>query len=280
MGRRRIVQVVHALGRVVTAYPDEVPADTRWEVPRELRRALGFVWWSNQPAATPVRLLHSAGTTYPENSSCATYQTVPNPPERITERNEPGVRVVDMTVIGIILGSLFGILAVLLVVTGVLAWKAKLPGNPVLGIRVPEVRKSQELWDMAHRVAGPLWVLSGVAWAIASLMAFAATGWMWLVVGLGVIGGLVFLGMGAGMGAHTVAMVDAKRKAQGEDAGGCSSCGEGGCGSAAEGAGDTCAPANEPVENDTPVNAPAIDFDALRRAAQAQNQAQTRASQD
>lgn len=201
------------------------------------------------------------------------YQAVPNPPERITGRNEPGVRVVDMTVIGIILGSLFGILAVLLVVTGVLAWKAKLPGNPVLGIRVPEVRKSQELWDMAHRVAGPLWVLSGVAWAIASLMAFAATGWMWLVVGLAVIGGLVFLGMGAGMGAHTVAMVDAKRKAEGADSGGCSSCGEGGCGSAAEGTTSTCAPADEPVENDTPLNAPAIDFDALRRAAQAQTQA-------
>ena len=65
-----------------------------------------------------------------------------------------------MTVIGIILGSLFGVLAVLLIVVGALGWAAKLPGNPVVGIRVPEVRKSQELWDMAHRVAGPLWVLS------------------------------------------------------------------------------------------------------------------------
>lgn len=178
---------------------------------------------------------------------------------------------VDMTVIGIILGSLFGILAVLLVVTGVLAWKAKLPGNPVLGIRVPEVRKSQELWDMAHRVAGPLWVLSGVAWAIASLMAFAATGWMWLVVGLAVIGGLVFLGMGAGMGAHTVAMVDAKRKAAGDSSeGACCSAdggGEGGCCSPA----DNGAPA--PVENTTALNAPAIDLDAVRRAAQAQSRA-------
>ncbi len=178
-----------------------------------------------------------------------------------------------MTVIGIILGSLFGILAVLLIVTGALAWKAKLPGNPVIGIRVPEVRKSRELWDMAHRVAGPLWVLSGVAWAIAALVSFAATGWMWLVVGLGIIGGLIFLGMGAGMGAHTVAMVDAKRKAQGEssDAGGCASCGEGGCGSAADGADSTATAANEPVENDTPVNAPKIDFDALRKVVQAQD---------
>lgn len=176
-----------------------------------------------------------------------------------------------MTVIGIILGSLFGILAVLLIVTGALAWTAKLPGNPAIGIRVPEVRKSQELWDMAHRVAGPLWVLSGVAWTIAALVSFAATGWMWLVVVLGVIGGLTFLGMGAGMGAHTVAMVDAKRKAQGESVdaeGGCCSSdnGEGGCCSTSEPAADA------PVVNTTPLNAPAIDLDAVRRAAQASQQ--------
>lgn len=177
-----------------------------------------------------------------------------------------------MTVIGIILGSLFGILAVLLIVAGALAWQAKLPGNPVIGIRVPEVRKSQELWDMAHRVAGPLWVLSGVAWAIASLVSFAASGWMWLVVALGVVGALTFLGMGAGMGAHTVAMVDAKRKAAGEASGegGCCSAdggGEGGCCSPS----DSAAPTS--VENSTPLNAPAIDLDAVRRAAQAQSQA-------
>ncbi|WJY93453.1 hypothetical protein CFAEC_13340 [Corynebacterium faecale] len=185
-----------------------------------------------------------------------------------------------MTVIGIILGSLFGILAVLLIVAGALAWTAKLPGNPVIGIRVPEVRKSQELWDMAHRVAGPLWVLSGVAWAIAALMSFAATGWMWLVVGLGVVGGLTFLGMGAGMGAHTVAMVDAKRKAQGEssdsEGGCCSSGGEGGCCSPSEQSepseSASQASANAPVNNATPLNAPAIDLDAVRKAAQAQTQ--------
>lgn len=116
-----------------------------------------------------------------------------------------------MTVIGIILGTLCGIIAVVLLVVGVLGWTAKLPGNPIFGIRVPEVRKSQDLWDMAHRVAGPLWALSGLVWAIAALVAFTAAGWMWLVVGMAILAGLVFLGMGAGMGAHTVAMVDAKR---------------------------------------------------------------------
>lgn len=181
-----------------------------------------------------------------------------------------------MTVIGIILGSLFGFLAVLLIVAGALAWTAKLPGNPVLGIRVPEVRKSQELWDMAHRVAGPLWVLSGVAWAIASLVSFTASGWLWLIVALGVVGALTFLGMGAGMGAHTVAMVDAKRKAAGEASGEGACCssdggGEGGCCSPADSPTDAT-PTNAPVENTTPLNAPAIDLDAVRRAAQVQSQ--------
>lgn len=116
-----------------------------------------------------------------------------------------------MTVIGIILGVLFGILALVLAVVGVLGWRSRLPGNPVFGIRVPEVRKSRDLWDMAHRVAGPLWVASAVAWAIAAIVSLNATGWMWLVVAFAAVAGVVFLGMGAGMGAHTVAMVDARR---------------------------------------------------------------------
>ena len=162
-----------------------------------------------------------------------------------------------MTVIGIILGSLFGVLAVLLIVGGALGWAAKLPGNPVVGIRVPEVRKSQELWDMAHRVAGPLWVLSGVSFVIASLVAFVASGWMWLVVALGVVAAIVFIGMGAGMAAHTVAMVDAKRSretpqapvsAEIEEAGGVT--------------------ITSPIINKTPLNAPKIDLDAVRRAAE------------
>ncbi|WP_080792089.1 SdpI family protein [Corynebacterium pacaense] len=119
-----------------------------------------------------------------------------------------------MTVIGIILGSLFGALAFLLIVTGVLAWTAKLPGNPAVGIRVPEVRKSQDLWEMAHRVAGPLWTLAGVSLGIASMIAFIAGSWMWIIVVAAVIASLVFIGMGAGMGAHTVAMVDAKRHSE------------------------------------------------------------------
>lgn len=161
-----------------------------------------------------------------------------------------------MTVIGIILGSLLGILAVLLIVVGALGWAAKLPGNPVFGIRVPEVRKSQEFWDVAHRVAGPLWVLSGVSFVIASLVAFAATGWMWLVVALAAVAGIVFIGMGAGMAAHTVAMLDAQRSretdapvsAEVEEAGGIT--------------------ITSPILNKTPLNAPKIDLDAVRRAAQ------------
>ncbi|BAU97381.1 hypothetical protein N24_3119 [Corynebacterium suranareeae] len=165
-----------------------------------------------------------------------------------------------MTVIGIILGSLFGIFAVLLIVVGALGWAAKLPGNPVVGIRVPEVRKSQEMWDMAHRVAGPLWVLSGVSFVIASLVAFVASGWMWLVVALGVVAGIVFIGMGAGMAAHTVAMVDAKRSRENPETP------EAPVSAEIEEAGGVTI--TSPILNKTPQNAPKIDLDAVRRAAQ------------
>ena len=75
-----------------------------------------------------------------------------------------------MTVIGVILV----VLAVALLVLGGLAWSRKLPGNGVVGLRVAEVRKSKELWEGAHHVAGPLWVVSGVAMAVGALVAFTA----------------------------------------------------------------------------------------------------------
>lgn len=174
-----------------------------------------------------------------------------------------------MTVIGIILGSLFGILAVLLIVVGGLGWAAKLPGNPVLGIRVPEVRKSQELWDMAHRVAGPLWVLSGVAFAISALMSFAASGWMWLIVALTAIAGIVFIGMGAGMAAHTVALVDAKRSQEGTDAP---------VSAEVEEAGGVTI--KSPILDKTPASAPKIDLDAVRKAAQSKQNPQQNPQQN
>lgn len=75
-----------------------------------------------------------------------------------------------------ILGTVLLILAIALLVIGVLAWRRKLPGNPVIGIRVAEVRKSQEIWEAAHQVAGPLWLVGGVALVFGGLVAFARKG--------------------------------------------------------------------------------------------------------
>lgn len=49
--------------------------------------------------------------------------------------------------------ALLLILAALFIIVGGLGWAGKLPGNGVIGIRVPEVRKTKELWDTAHRLS-------------------------------------------------------------------------------------------------------------------------------
>lgn len=144
-----------------------------------------------------------------------------------------------------VIGVILLVLAAALLILGGLAWSRKLPGNGIIGIRVPEVRKSRELWDAAHRVAGPLWVVGGISLLLSALLAFTATGWMWLIVVLLGLAAVVLLGMGAGTGARAVSILDP----QNQDAG-CSSCSDGGsCG---------CGGHAEP--------APEVDFDALRKA--------------
>lgn len=151
----------------------------------------------------------------------------------------------------IFLAAVLLILGVFLFVVGVLAATRKLPGNGIIGIRVPEVRKSRELWDTAHAVAGPTWIASGVSMLFAGMLSLTATGAMWIVVALAVVASLVLLGMGAGMGAHTVALIDAQHSESGCTSDSCD-CGSGGCGDAAA--------------SDVPV-----DVDAARRAATAQD---------
>ncbi len=144
-----------------------------------------------------------------------------------------------------VIGVILLVLAAALLILGGLAWSRKLPGNGIIGIRVPEVRKSRELWDAAHGVAGPLWVVGGVSLLLSSVLAFTATGWMWLIVVLLVLAAVVLLGMGAGTGARAVSILDARNQDDG-----CSSCGDGGsCG-----CGGHAGPA------------PEVDFEALRKA--------------
>nr|WP_120492759.1 SdpI family protein [Corynebacterium lactis] len=131
------------------------------------------------------------------------------------------------------------VVAICVAVVAGLAWSAKLPGNNWIGIRAPEARKSQENWDITHRVAGPPWAVSAVAFLGAAALGFLAvrpeaSGWLWLWFAVAVLGGLAMLGVGAAIGSHTIALYDAKVGADSDS--GCG-CGEGGCGSGADSCG-------------------------------------------
>lgn len=139
-----------------------------------------------------------------------------------------------MTVIGVILL----VLAAALLLFGALSWAKKLPGNSIFGLRVPEVRKSKEAWDSAHAVAGPIWAFGGVALLFGALIAFIASGWMWVLPVLTVLIAVAALSVGANAGARVATLFDAEHA-------------EGGCG-------ENC---------NCGAPAPDVDVDALRRAA-------------
>ena len=85
--------------------------------------------------------------------------------------------VVSMVVLGCVLAAL----AVVLVLVGALAWTRHLPGNKYVGIKVPEVRESREVWDAVHQFAGPLWLASGVAMAVAAVPPFSGVSWLLII---------------------------------------------------------------------------------------------------
>lgn len=147
-----------------------------------------------------------------------------------------------MSIFATILATIFFLLGAGQAITGILGWTGKLPGNPYVGIRVPEVRKSEELWITAHKIAGPFWTLSGLTLMAAGALSLNAHGvGSWLLVVGAVIATLVFVGMGAGIAAHTVAMIDARAQAEGGcDSGSCG-CGSGGCGSAEDASAESSA---------------------------------------
>lgn len=107
----------------------------------------------------------------------------------------------DMMIVGILL-ALF---ACALFVLGGLAFAKKLPGNNYVGIRVSEVRKSQEIWEAAHHVAGTFWLVGAVALTFGAFTAFIAAGWLWILPILSVVIALVAIGAGANVGARTAA---------------------------------------------------------------------------
>lgn len=89
---------------------------------------------------------------------------------------------------GVVIGVVFIVFALALLIPGLLAALGRLPGNNVVGLHVPEVRKDEEIWFQAHKVAGPYLILGGLALAFGSAFAFIADGWLWMgPVVLGVV---------------------------------------------------------------------------------------------
>lgn len=126
-----------------------------------------------------------------------------------------------------IAGIILGVLAVALLVIGFLGWKRRLPGNKYLGMRIPEVRKNKDVWDAAHQVAGPVWMVAAASLGVGSLLSFAAHNvpWLWLLVVLAVIGALVLISIGANFGAQTAHVLDKHNADQEAAASGCCSAG-------------------------------------------------------
>ena len=79
----------------------------------------------------------------------------------------------------IFLGIILAIFGVAILAVGVLSLAGKLPGNSLVGLRIPEVRKSAEYWVMGHKIAGPAWTGSGLAMLGAAAVAWQAhrQGW-------------------------------------------------------------------------------------------------------
>ena len=128
----------------------------------------------------------------------------------------------------IVLTILLVILALVVLTVGLLGFIEKLPGNGVVGLRIPEVRKSSENWVLAHKIAGPAWMGAGAALLSAALLTTGIGGWMWLVFALLIVGALFLIGMGSAMAASTMARLEHVRSQQEEDeraAAGCCSSG-------------------------------------------------------
>ncbi|WP_408911207.1 SdpI family protein [Corynebacterium gottingense] len=140
-----------------------------------------------------------------------------------------------MTTLNIVLGILFIIGALLFLIPGAMATAGKLPGNNVIGLRLPEVRKNESTWVTAHRVVGPFALLAGVAMAIGAAFAFIAEGWVWVAPAVALIAAVAAFAVGGNYGTKAAKLADAAL--------------------------------HEPDESAEEAPAPQVNLDALRRAA-------------
>lgn len=154
-----------------------------------------------------------------------------------------------MTTLNAVLGTIFIVLALVFLIVGAMATAGKLPGNNVVGLRVPEVRKNESTWRQAHRVVGPFWILTGVGLALAAAFAFIASGWLWIAPVIAVVASVVALSVGGNFGARAALLVD-----------------------------DALSSTDTSSEESAAAGAPAVDLGALRNAAtQADNKTDNKA---
>lgn len=110
------------------------------------------------------------------------------------------------------IGIVLLIFATVLLVVGGLAAFRRLPGNPYIGLRLVELRKSKEAWDHAHAVAGPFWALAGISLVFGGLVALVAEGWMWAIPVISVVVTVLVVSVGSNLGARAAYLFDDKPK--------------------------------------------------------------------
>ncbi|WP_297006417.1 SdpI family protein [uncultured Corynebacterium sp.] len=145
----------------------------------------------------------------------------------------------------IVLSVLLFILGAAVLVTGLMGLTGTLPGNRWVGLRIPEVRKSKDMWVTGHRIAGPFWTGAGVALLLAGLVSLQG-GWLWAVTVVLAVGSLALIGTGAANAAHIMAQIDLRKgqaaEARRAAAGCCSSGGATGAAKAPSSAGGLTVP--------------------------------------
>lgn len=153
-----------------------------------------------------------------------------------------------------VVGLIFFALSAVLLIVGALATTRRLPGNSLIGLRVPEVRKSKDIWDGAHAVAGPFWLLAALILLFGGFISWTLSGWWFIVSLFFLVAAVMAVSVGANSGARMAVLMDEQAK-QAEQASG------GGCG-------NDCNCGNSTAEA-TPEK---VDLQAVRRAAAASDE--------
>ena len=122
----------------------------------------------------------------------------------------------NMSTLNVVIGIVFAVLTIALFIPGALATAGKLPGNKWVGLHVPAVRKDQGIWDQAHKVAGPFWLLAALALAFGAAFSFIASGWMWVLPVVALVAAVIAASVGGNFGARAATMVENAREEEPE----------------------------------------------------------------